>query len=115
IDAVFDAQSVSVDLMDKILLLSPFGEANPEPVFILKDMLVSKTTILKNGHIACVLSSKSGKYINAIAFRAVDTELGHKLLNKEKIYIHVAGTLKKDTWKGNTKVQMQIIDAACAN
>ena len=115
IDAVLDAQSVSVDLMDKILLLSPFGEANPEPVFILKDMLISKTTILKNGHIACVLSSKSGKYINAIAFRAVDTELGHKLLNKEKIYIHVAGTLKKDIWKGNTKVQMQIIDAACAN
>lgn len=114
IDAVLDAQSATIDLMDKVLLLAPFGEANPEPVFVLKDMLISKTTILKNGHIACVLSSKSGKYLNAIAFRAVDTELGHKLLSKEKIYLHIAGTLKKDTWKGNTKVQLQILDAALA-
>lgn len=114
IDAVLDAQSATIDLMDKVLLLAPFGEANPEPIFVLKDMLINKTTILKNGHIACVLSSKSGKYIHAIAFRAIDTELGHKLLCKEKTYLHIAGTLKKDTWKGNTKIQMQIIDAAFA-
>ena len=112
IDAVIDAASANVDLMDKIALLAPFGESNPEPVFVLKDMLVTRSTILKNGHIACTLTSKSGKYINAIAFRSVDTELGNRLLNKEKVYMHIAGTLKKDTWKGNTKVQMQIIDAA---
>lgn len=114
IDAVIDARSANIDLMDKVALLAPFGESNPEPIFVLKEMLVSRATILKNGHIACTLTSKSGKYINAIAFRSVDTDLGNKLLSKDKIYIHVAGTLKKDTWKGNTKVQMQIIDAAFA-
>lgn len=114
IDAVIDAKSASVDLMDKLALLAPFGEANPEPVFVLKDLLITRTTILKNGHIACTFTSKSGRYINAIAFRAVDTQLGNKLLSKEKSYFHVAGTLKKDTWKGSTKVQMQILDAAVA-
>lgn len=114
IDAVIDAKSASVDLMDNLSLLAPFGESNPEPIFVLKDMLVTRTTILKNGHIACTLSSKTGKYLNAIAFRAVDTDLGVKLLSKEKIYLHVAGTLKKDSWKGNTKVQMQILDIAKA-
>ena len=112
IDAVIDAKSATVELMDNLSLLAPFGEANPEPVFVLKEMLVTRTTILKNGHIACSLSSKSGKYINAIAFRSVDTELGSKLLSKDKLYLHVAGTLKKDSWKGNTKVQMQILDIA---
>ncbi|MBQ8250471.1 MAG: single-stranded-DNA-specific exonuclease RecJ [Alphaproteobacteria bacterium] len=112
IDAVIDAKSATVDLMDNISLLAPFGESNPEPIFVLKEMLVTRTTILKNGHIACTLSSKSGKYINAIAFRSVDTDLGAKLLSKEKLYLHVAGTLKKDSWRGNTKVQMQILDIA---
>ena len=112
IDAVIDAKSASTDLMDKIALLSPFGEANPEPIFVLKEMLVTRATILKNGHIACTLTSKSGKYINAIAFRSVDTDLGVRLLSKEKQYLHIAGTLKKDSWRGNTKVQMQILDAA---
>ncbi len=112
IDAVIDAKSATTDLMDKIALLAPFGEANPEPVFALKEMLVTRATILKNGHIACTLASKSGKYINAIAFRSVDTNLGARLLSKEKRYLHVAGTLKKDSWRGNTKVQMQILDAA---
>ena len=114
IDAVIDAKSATVDLMDNISLLAPFGEANPEPIFVLKEMLVTRTNILKNGHIACTLTSKSGKYINAIAFRSVDTDLGFKLLNKEKLYLHVAGTLKKDSWRGNTKVQMQILDIAVA-
>ena len=114
IDAVIDAKSATVDLMDNLSLLAPFGEANPEPIFVLKEMLVTRTNILKNGHIACTLTSKSGKYINAIAFRSVDTDLGFKLLSKEKLYLHVAGTLKKDSWRGNTKVQMQILDIAVA-
>lgn len=112
IDAVLDVQSATESLMSSLEKLAPFGESNPEPVFMFKGLSVTRTTILKNGHIACTFTNKAGAYLNAIAFRAVDSELGNTLLNaKGKLFL-VAGSLKADTWKGKTKIQLQIADIA---
>lgn len=114
VDAVIDIQAANLELMDNVALLAPFGESNPEPIFVLKDVFISRATVLRNGHISCTLTSKSGKSMNAIAFRAVDTDLGNHLLKRNNRSFHFAGTLKKDTWRGVTKIQFQIIDGSYA-
>lgn len=114
VDGLLDIQGATPDLMEKLSLLAPFGESNPEPRFVLKDVQVTRTNALKNGHIACTLTGKGGKYINAIAFRAADTEMGMNLINSKGRFFHVLGTLKQDSWKGYTKMQLQIIDVALA-
>ncbi len=115
IDGVLDVSGATMELLEKLAMLAPFGESNPEPVFVIKDVMIARTNTLRNGHIACTLSGRSGALLNAIAFRASDTELGMHLLNAKGRYFHIAGTLKQDTWKGRTKVQFQIMDAAFAD
>lgn len=115
INAVLDIRGVSIDFSNELECLSPFGEANPEPVFAIKNVLVNKVTLLKNGHISCTLTGRNGGWLSAIAFRAADTELGAKLITQKNTWLHVAGYLKQDSWHGKTKMQFQIIDLAVAN
>lgn len=112
IDGVLDIAGICPELIENLSMLAPFGEANPEPRFVIKDVLITRAMPLKNGHIACTLSGRSGKYISAIAFRVGDTALGKRLLNSSGVYFHVAGFLKQETWKGRTKIQLQIHDMA---
>lgn len=114
IDGVLDIGGATSELVQKIGLLAPFGESNPEPRFVISNVTVTRTTLLKNGHIACTLAGRSGGYLNAIAFRAADTEMGHRLLSGRGAYFHVAGLLKRDNWHGQEKVQLQIQDMANA-
>lgn len=112
IDGMVDILGVTPDLVESLALLSPFGESNPEPRFVVKDVMISRPILLKNGHIACTLTGRSGKYLAGIAFRADGTDMGEKLMNARDMYFHVAGFLKHETWKGKTKLQIQIHDIA---
>ncbi len=110
IDGVLDAGAVCPELMEKLSCLEPFGESNPEPTFAVQNLMVSHVIQLKNGHISCSLTSRGGTYLSGIAFRAQGTPLGDFLLKSERRYCHVAGAVKMDTWKGKTKIQIQIQD-----
>lgn len=114
IDGVLDIGGVTIELLDKLENLAPFGEANPEPRFVIKDVMIKYVKPLKNGHIACSLTGRGGGHLNAIAFRVADTELGNRLMTARDGYFHIAGVLKKDVWQGREKVQLQIQDMANA-
>ena len=60
---------------------------------------------------ACALQSSDGSRLDAIAFRAADQPLGELLLNSGGMPIHVAGQLRRDTWGGRDKIELQILDA----
>ena len=55
-----------------------------------------------------------GGRLNAIAFRALDSALGQQLLQTAGRPLHIAGKLRRDTWRGGDAVQMIIEDAAVA-
>lgn len=114
IDGILDIGGVTVELLDKLEHLAPFGEANPEPRFVIKDVMIKYVKPLKNGHISCALTGRGGGHLNAIAFRVADTELGNRLMTARDAYFHIAGILKKDVWQGREKVQIQIQDMANA-
>ena len=111
-DGILDLSGVTLDLVQKLTLLAPFGEANPEPLFILKDVRITYTNILKNGHLSLMLSNKGGHKMPAIAFKAADTEMGKAFLTSHgEEYFDLMVSLKQDTWRGQTKIQIQVLDA----
>ena len=115
-DGVLHIGGITLDLAADIDKIAPFGEANPEPKFIIKDVNIVRTTLLKNGHISCILSAAGGgAAIQGIAFRAEETKMGQFMLNPHGKTVHILGTLKKDTWRGNEKIQIQITDVMAAD
>ena len=81
-----------------------------------KKGVISKTILTKNGHIICKLTNMGGATLDAISFRAQETEIGKQLLlpQRGKSY-HMAGFLRLDTWNGKNKVQLLIDDIALAS
>ena len=113
IDGVLDIKGVTVDLLERLNVLEPYGESNPEPRFVIQNVLIKKTIVTKNGHIICKLSGQTGGYLDAVCFRAEETEIGKALLsnNPAKSY-NIAGNLRLDSWRGKNKVQLFIQDVA---
>lgn len=111
-EGILDLAGITPELVQKLEYLAPFGEANPEPLFILKDVHITYANLLNNGHISAGLSNKSGYKMSAIAFRAADTEMGKSFLTSHgNELFDLMVTLKRDTWRGKTKIQIHILDA----
>ncbi|WP_419799810.1 hypothetical protein [Terasakiella sp.] len=77
-------------------------------------MSLQRADVVGKDHVRCFLIDQYGVRLKAIAFRALDTDLGQALLNHGGKKFHIAGRLKLDTWGGGTSVQLLIDDAAYA-
>ncbi|MCB9989230.1 MAG: single-stranded-DNA-specific exonuclease RecJ [Rhodospirillales bacterium] len=95
--------------------VGPFGQAHPEPLFVLPQVCVQKADIVGAGHVRAMISDwEGGSWMKAMAFRAADTPMGQALLNSNRQPLHLVGTFKLDNWGGTEKVEMHVQDAAPA-
>ena len=113
-DAMVDIGGITLDLISQLEPLEPYGEGNPEPKFIIPNAQLVYVNLLKNGHVVCNFTGINGQRVNAIAFKVADTEIGTALLAGMNQRFHLLGTLKKDTWNGKTKIQIQLQDVMVA-
>jgi single-stranded-DNA-specific exonuclease len=114
LDGALDCGGVTVDLVETLKQLGPFGAGNAEPRFAVAAARVVKADVVGNGHVRCILAGAGGQRLKSIAFRAADSELGHALLTSQGTTFHLAGTLRADTWQGSTSVQLVVEDGAPA-
>ena len=115
VDAALSLGAAQAELMGHIDRLAPFGTGNPEPRFVLPGVRVAHTEFVGNGHLRCTLTDPlDGTRLRAIAFRAAGTPLGQLLTETRGVTIHVAGHLRRDTWRGGDAVRLSIDDAASA-
>ena len=75
-DAIVSAGGATLALLDDLDRAGPFGAGNPEPVFVLPDMLVAYAEVVGSNHLRLRLTSRDGATIGAIAFREADFETG---------------------------------------
>ncbi len=115
IDAAISAEGVSVELIDTLEAAGPYGAGHAAPVFALPRHRIADAREVGNGHVRLDMQSLSGGRIQAIAFRAVQTELGAFLFGSRGQSVHLAGTLSLNHWNGRRSVQMRVIDAARAD
>ena len=113
LDGVLTLRGVNIELAEKLQLLAPFGSGNPEPRFALLDVKLLRADIVGEKHLRLILNSEMGGSINAIAFRAMDSEIGPALVNLKKgSRINVAGYIRLNTYAMRTDVQLVVEDAA---
>ena len=96
--------------------VGPFGQEQPEPVFMLKNIKVHKVDVLGGSHIRVMMGDwEGGSRVKAMAFRSVDTPLGEALLKHRAQGYHILGQLKINEWQGRKTAEMHIVDAAYAS
>ena len=114
IDAVVTPGGANRDLFDAMAQVGPFGAGNAEPRLACPAVKLVKADVVGENHVRCILSGREGGRLKAIAFRAMDSDLGPALLSTGGKPVHVAGHLRADDWQGRNGVQMIIDDATWA-
>jgi single-stranded-DNA-specific exonuclease len=113
IDGAVTPSAVTPEFMSLIERAGPYGQGNAQPRFVFPAHRVKFAKVVGEAHVRCSLEAGDGKRIDGIAFRAAGQPLGDLLLAANGgMAIHVAGTLKRDTWGGREKIDLMIDDAA---
>jgi len=114
LDGALDAGAASVELIETLAAIGPFGSGNPEPVFAVTNARIARADVVGSGHVRLILTGAGGRRLKAIAFRAADSEMGMTLLGSAGAPFHLAGTLRVDSWQGANTAQLVVTDAAIA-
>lgn len=90
--------------------LAPFGNQNPQPIFLIKNVTMLKApTLLKDKHVKCTIFSQ-GIVKPVIFFNRPD--LFNTLLQLQDTPFHMAAYLTKNEWDGATSIELQGLDIA---
>ncbi len=116
-DLELDIAQINLDLLHEISRLEPFGQGNLRPRFLVKDAYKIKASLIgKNQeHLSCLFAPKSaigfGTAIQAIAFKATESDLAEKILswpaNKS---LSLICNLEINSWMGVEKPKIFLED-----
>jgi len=110
IDTELTLAQINFDLVNQLSQLEPFGEDNPEPIFLTRNLTVSDLRLVGNGekHLKLILSDgePDTNRLSAIGFRLADNYANLKINDK----IDLVFTLQKNQWNGIESIQAKIID-----
>ncbi len=103
IDSALSANELDRDFFDHLQRLQPFGQDNPEPIWVLRNaQLAGRPRGVGQNHLKFSIASE-GRTFDAIAFNYSMEQLPEGLLD-------IAFMLKENTWNGNTGLQLQVKD-----
>ena len=101
--------ALNSDLMDWIKKLGPWGQGNPIPKFLIKDVIIKKLVFFgkEKQHLLVKVSDNSGE-IDCKIFNINETAFS-SVLEKNKS-LHLLGNLVSNEWNNKNKVEFNLID-----
>ena len=108
-DAEISSLAFNKDFFDNLKKLEPFGNGNPIPTFLFKDLKIIKTSVSNNKHISSIFKSKIGFSINSICFNSINNKIGEHLLNYKK-NLNVLGQINENFWNNKKILQLVVRD-----
>lgn len=105
VDGLLPLDRISERLLTEIESLQPFGEQNPEPLFLAENVAVASSFRINDRHQKMALSQgpgKSGPAVNAIRFNAPAGQ------QEVKHFRRIVFRLRRDTWNGKNTPQIVI-------
>lgn len=108
IEAIAPLSSFRLETVKELQMLGPFGEGNPEPVFVTKGVRLAsppKRVGTNGDHLQLVISDNTAT-LRGIGFRF--GKLEKKLLERE--FFDVAYQPQINTFNGNTNVEFNLVD-----
>ena len=112
IDGILDPAGADGALLELLARVGPYGAGNPEPRFALAGVRVVRAEPLGMDHVRCVLAGSNGAKLSAVSWRSLDQPVGQALMRAAGGTLHVAGTLRADTYKGRDAARLTIDDVA---
>ncbi len=112
IDGALTGRAVNITLLEKLSRAGPFGQGNPEPLFVLPNQQVVSATVVGDRHLRARLRSGDGATLDAMAFRAAEAPLGQALLKGIGGHFHIAARISSNHYQGRERPQTAIIDMA---
>jgi len=111
LDGMVSISGASVELLEQLEKLAPFGQGNPQLRLCIKQVVNLKSEIVGEHHVKSLLIDKiSNTRLSAITFRCVGTDLGSSLLATVGKNIDVVGQLRLQEWNGKQTVSLNIED-----
>lgn len=110
VDMRLEPVYITPELLRDLALFAPFGEGNPEPIFVLELLRVRRVRLVGNGsqHLKVQLSSADGHK----SFEAIGFSLGERFSDLQKgDSLDVAFHLGENKWNGVSSVQLKLLDA----
>jgi len=102
IELELDTSDITHDLVEQLELLAPFGNKNPKPLIICRDVIISEGRYMGNEmqHLRFCAASSSGKKIQCVLFgKAQDYDFG--IVERGNII----GNLECQIWQGSKRLQ----------
>ena len=101
--------ALNSNLMDWIKKLGPWGQGNPIPKFLIKDVIIKKLVFFgkEKQHLLVKVSDNSGE-IDCKIFNINETAFS-SVLEKNKS-LHLLGNLVSNEWNKKNKVEFNLID-----
>ena len=109
VDYELDLNDISNDLIDELETLEPYGEGNPEPLFLARNVRASSPKIVGDGNhrqmtLRQVSENRTGKGIKAIQFN-IDPDMPLK-----DHFSQIAFRLRWNRWNGRKIAQITIVE-----
>jgi single-stranded-DNA-specific exonuclease len=108
-DIELSASALNIKFLKDINKLGPFGNLNFSPIFLIKNVKIIKSQIVKNNHISAIIKPKIGSPIKGICFNCLNTDIGEHLLNN-KNNINIIGQIYENFWNNKKSISLNIKD-----
>ena len=107
-DMELTAAYADLDLVEQLEQLEPLGEGNPEPLFVFRNLKVQHARRIGKdlSHLKVMFAGDGGRLIDGVGFGQAEWCDWFKDHDR----VDVLCRLEKNTYRDETKLQMQIID-----
>lgn len=110
VDSVLSPAAATVNFLNELSLLEPYGNGNPTPRFALHKVRLTGIERVGVNHLRAFAYGEDGMRLKVMAFRSFETELGDQMMRLQGRFLALAGTLKLDKWNGRQEVTFILED-----
>jgi single-stranded-DNA-specific exonuclease len=110
IDTALGLNEVNEKTYKDIQMLSPYGEANPKPVFLFKSVIVKTCAQFgkEKNHLKITVAKDGGRAVEAIAFFVDENSYAKEV--KEGASINLVANIEKSFFRGRGELRLRIVD-----
>ncbi len=105
-DFEISAKDLTEKNLDDVSLLEPFGENNPEPVFLFKNCIIKSTRALKNGKYTSFEIDFEGKSYKALCFSTAFADFIYNINDN----VDIIGVPQLNEYQGKISIIIKVKD-----
>ncbi len=97
------SENIDIKFIEELQKLSPFGQGNPEPVFLLKNCQIMDQRVVGNNHLKLTVKVKDS------LFDAIGFGMGN-FQPENSSFVQLVFTCQINEWQSARKVQLKLVD-----